>query len=178
MNEQGARISQPGGTQNADRTLLLGVGNTFRCDDGVGIRISRQLRARIGAAYSDLEVGEASGEGADLLGRWSGYARVYLFDAVMGRGEPGRVHKLQADQGQIPSDFFKYSSHAFSLAEAVELARVLDRLPQRLVVFGVEGASFGYGEALSPTVRVAADRVVARIGAEFGARSAGERRHA
>ena len=112
-------------------------------------------------------VDEASGEGTDLIGRWSGYSRVYLFDAVMGRGAPGRVYKLCAAQGEIPSDFFKYSSHAFSLAEAVELARILDRLPRQLVVFGVEGEQFGYGECLSPAVQAGTERVLAQVLAEL-----------
>ena len=43
------------------------------------------------------------------------------------------------------------------LPEAVELARELDRLPRRLVVYGIEGESFEAGEGLSPAVETTVD---------------------
>jgi hydrogenase maturation protease len=50
-----------------------------------------------------------------------------------------------------------------SLAETVELARVLGRLPARTVVFGIEAASFAIGEALTPAVAEAAASVAAAV---------------
>jgi hydrogenase maturation protease len=37
------------------------------------------------------------------------------------------------------------SSHALGVGEAIALARALERLPSRLVDYGVEGARFGAG---------------------------------
>ncbi len=45
------------------------------------------------------------------------------------------------------------------LAEAVELARALGRLPARLVVYGIEAASFETGAEPSAAVRAAAESV-------------------
>jgi Ni,Fe-hydrogenase maturation factor len=49
------------------------------------------------------------------------------------------------------------------VAEAVELARALKRLPPRLVVYGIEGRSFSAGVELSAEVEQAAAVVVARV---------------
>lgn len=154
------------------KTVLIGVGNTFRGDDGVGIYISRKLNKRLkdikaAASHRLIDVTESSGEGAGLMSSWEGYDRVYLFDAVMSRASPGLIHRLHASEQQIPSDFFKYSSHAFSLAESVELARVLNRLPNELVVYGVEAEVCGYGETLTPAVKAAGDEVVERVEQEL-----------
>jgi hypothetical protein len=46
------------------------------------------------------------------------------------------------------------------LAEAVELARRLNRLPDSLQIYGIEGAEFGAGRGFSPMVQISADRVV------------------
>jgi hypothetical protein len=47
------------------------------------------------------------------------------------------------------------STHAFGVHAALELARALGRLPQRVVVLGVVGARFDAGAALSTAVRSA-----------------------
>jgi hydrogenase maturation protease len=56
------------------------------------------------------------------------------------------------------------------LGEAVELARVLGRLPGELVLYAVEVDRVGYGEGLSPQVAAAADRLAEDIAAEVAAR--------
>jgi hydrogenase maturation protease len=144
--------------------VLVGVGNLFRRDDGIGITIARRLRERLKTPPgTKINITESSGEGADLMRRWEGADQVFIFDAVMSRQSGvaiGTVHRLEAAAQKFPSEFFKYSSHAFSLAEAVELARVLDKLPKKLVVYGVEAKEFGYGENLMPQVDAAGDEVV------------------
>ena len=81
----------------------------------------------------------------------------------MSHEKAGKVHYLQAAADHIPSDFFKYSSHAFSLAEAVEMARVLDQLPSQLTVYGIEGNDFDHGEGLSPAVLIAIEPLLDRV---------------
>jgi hydrogenase maturation protease len=54
-----------------------------------------------------------------------------------------------------------------ALAEVIELGRELDRMPARLVIFGVEAAGFEAGAGLSPAVAAAigplADAVLAEV---------------
>ena len=54
-----------------------------------------------------------------------------------------------------------------SLAETVELARALGRLPAQTVVYGIEGGSFAVGEPLTPEVAAAAVRVANAIREEL-----------
>ena len=46
-------------------------------------------------------------------------------------------------------------THALGLAAVVELARALGRLPERVVVVGVEAERFDHGVPLSPAVAAA-----------------------
>ena len=55
------------------------------------------------------------------------------------------------------------STHLIGLADALELARALGRLPPRVVVYGIEGHRFGVGDPVSPAVAAAVDRVVAEL---------------
>ena len=52
------------------------------------------------------------------------------------------------------------SSHGNGIAEAVALGRALDRLPEQLVVIGIEPGRLDHGDELSPTVAAALDTVI------------------
>ena len=93
---------------------------------------------------------EREGEPTALIDAWEGADALWLVDAVSSGAEPGTVHRLDASERALPPDLFRASTHHVGLAEAVELARALGRLPARTVVFGIEGGSFAVGEPLSP----------------------------
>ena len=148
---------------------LIGVGNFWRRDDGVGIWIARQLA---GLNLPGVEVLERSGEGTALLEAWRGARRVFLFDALQGSGESGTVHRIDTRRALPPRELFTASSHVFGLAEALKLAQALGEMPQQLVIYGVEGMDFGSGEGLTPAVVAGAQKVVERLLIEISPRLA------
>src|SRR5690242_9288233 len=135
--------------------IVIGVGNEYRRDDGVGLVVARRIRA----VAPGVRVREESGEGAALIEAWQGAEIAVLCDAVHAGAAPGTIHRLDARQQPIPSGFFRYSTHAFSVAEAVELARALGALPAQMVIYGIEGADYASGVGLSPAVEAAANEV-------------------
>lgn len=148
-------------TTGQSSTTVIGVGSPYRSDDGVGIAVVRRIREQNPPGFTVLE---ASGEGAELLEAWKGATVVILVDAVhSGSAPPGTIHRLDVHSQPVPSRFFHYSSHAFSVAEAVELARALNRLPPYLIIYGIEGKNFSAGEALSIEVEQAAANVIAQM---------------
>lgn len=144
--------------------LLLGVGNPLRGDDGVGPFVA----TRVARSWPEaVKVRLLSGEGVELLSSWEGSADVIVVDAVRSGAPPGTLHRFEAHRQALPASFFSYSTHAFSLAEAVELGRVLGKLPERLIVYGIEGSDFRVGAAVTDAVSEAAEVVIAQIGAEL-----------
>ncbi|MDF3143003.1 hydrogenase maturation protease, partial [Streptomyces sp. T21Q-yed] len=77
-------------------------------------------------------------------------------------GTPGRVHRIELDAGLLAQPATT-SSHGLGLGEAVELARVLGLLPERLVVYAVEGAESELGTGLSPAVAGAVEPLVKAV---------------
>ena len=140
--------------------LVIGVGNESRGDDGVGRAVARRLQSE---AHGNLRVIESSGEGVGLIHAWRGASAVILIDAVQSGGAPGSVHCFSAHSYPMPLRFFRYSTHAFSIAEAVELARAIHQLPPQFIVYGIEGESFEAGIGLSPNVARAADSVAESV---------------
>jgi hydrogenase maturation protease len=90
-----------------------------------------------------------------------------VIDAVSSNSPPGTVHRLDPVSARIPPGFFHYSTHAFSIAEAVELARALGQLPPRMVIFGIEGKDFSAGTNVSPEVRKGVREVTDRLAGEI-----------
>lgn len=141
--------------------LIIGIGNEYRSDDAVGPLIARRL-----AAITGVRVVEED-EGTDLIADWTDAQTVILIDAVSSGTPPGTIHRLDAASAPLPVGFFRCSTHAFSVAEAVELSRVLGLLPPRLIFYGIQGKSFEAGHGLSPEVADAVDTVTKQIRGEI-----------
>jgi hydrogenase maturation protease len=137
--------------------LIIGVGNEYRSDDALGLIASRRLRE---LTNEHINVLEESGEGTALMESWKRADAVILIDAVHSGSRPGTIHRIEANDAPIPKNFFHYSTHAFGVAEAIELARALNQLPPRLIVYGIEGKSFEAGMEVSLEVENAVKRVV------------------
>ena len=139
------------------RILVIGVGNEYRSDDAVGLVVARRLRQ---LSLGNVTVIEESGEGTDLMESWKGADTVIIVDAASSGAKPGTIHRIDARAQRIPTGLLRYSTHAFSVGEAVELARAMNRLPPRMVVFGIEGERFDEGTVLSRAVQGSVDIVV------------------
>jgi hydrogenase maturation protease len=140
--------------------IIIGVGNPHRGDDGVGLIVARSLleRDRRGA-----EVVEESGEPAALLAAWEGADAVILIDAVSSGSAPGTIHAFDVSEAPLNRDFFRHSTHAFGVAEAVELSRALGGLPPVIWIFGIEGKSFEMSSDLSAEVMAAVPRTIRAV---------------
>ena len=131
--------------------LLIGVGNEYRSDDGLGVCVAREIRRRL---HDGIRVVEQSGEGTSLMASWTGATHVLVVDAMVSGESAGTLHRLNAIEERIPKHLFNSSSHTFGVAEAIEMARELNELPRSLVLYGIEAESFEPGIGLSePVVR-------------------------
>lgn len=139
---------------------MIGIGNALRSDDAAGLEVARLLE---GSLPESVELLQREGEPTSLIDSWEGAGAVWVVDAVSSGAEPGTIHRHDATEQELPAALFRTSTHHFGLAEAVELARALGRLPERTVVYGIEGASFRTGETLSPEVEATAARVAEAV---------------
>jgi hydrogenase maturation protease len=140
--------------------ILIGVGNAWRGDDGAGLAVARRVRE---LSPAGVEVREVEGDATALVEAWSGAEGVVVVDAAESGAPAGTVRRFDARTQPLPARSLRSSTHAFGVADAVELARALDRLPARLDVYAIEGASFTAGERLSPAVERAVDELAASL---------------
>src|SRR3989339_468138 len=147
-------------THGKSSILVIGVGNAYRGDDAVGLIVAQHLKKQI---LDHVNILEESTDGSVLMELWKNYDAVIIIDAVCSGAKPGTLHRFNAYTQPIPSKYFHYSTHAFGVAEAVELAGVLRKLPQILIVYGIEGKCFEAGVRLSEEVEKAVQEVLKRV---------------
>lgn len=149
------------------KLLFLGVGNRDRADDGVG-PLSADLLAK-DEALKDLgvEVLPHSGEGASLMDLWQGADLVVVIDAMKSGAPLGSLRRFDAAQESLSSGVFRYSSHLFGLAEAVEMAKVLGSLPKKLIIYGIEGKEYSMGASMSPEVVTSMQEAIDKARKDF-----------
>lgn len=150
--------------ENLKPALVIGVGNDLRNDDAAGLLAVRKLKS-----YTNInaDVVESDGDGAKLMEMWKDYDNVILIDAVSFDSKSGTVHVLDAGKERFPKEVSIHSSHLFSVAEAIETARVLGKLPKMLTVYGVEGKSFELGTEVSGEVIKGIDEIIKLIEKEI-----------
>ncbi len=140
---------------SAGSVLVIGCGNIDRGDDAAGILVARRLREH------GIPALEHSRDGLALMESWAGAERVILIDAVQTGSPPGAV--TEWDGRTVPVSTGAAGTHGFGVAEAIQLARVLDRLPPSLAIFGIEAAGFTPGQPPCPEVEFAIGEVARRI---------------
>lgn len=140
-------------------TVVIGVGNEFRRDDGVGPAVVDRLRGR---DLPGVRLADCDGETGRLLELWDGADLVIVVDAVRVRDpEPGRIHRRSLHHPAVAGR--PASSHGSDLGAAVELARTLGRLPRLLLLYAVEVDDTSFGVGLCPAVAAAADQIAAEV---------------
>lgn len=142
--------------------VVVGIGNPWRRDDGVGPAVVRAAAPRLPAG---ARVVELDGEPARVVEAWDGADLAVVVDGVRTGAPAGTVHRIDPARDPVRAPAAPGSSHALGAGEAYLLGRALGRLPGRVVLVGVEVAEVGEGPGLSPAVAAAvpaaADAVVA-----------------
>lgn len=140
--------------------ICIGIGSDLRADDGIGLWVARRLAV---CNPPGMTIVVATGEGAALIDSWQGAEMVILVDAVSSGAAPGTIHYYAIHDEPLPAQLRTFSTHAFGVAEAVELGRALRLLPDQLIFYGIEGADFSFGSSISAVVEQAGQQVVDHI---------------
>ncbi|CQD20092.1 hydrogenase maturation protease [Mycobacterium europaeum] len=162
-------------TEDDRPVAVIGLGNCFRRDDGVGVAAATELD---GLAWPNVVVTTGIAEPTGLLEAWTGAALAVVIDAaVADPASPGRIHRY--DLTEVPDQPEGLSSHRVDVGRTHALARALGRVPDAVVVFAVEAANTGPGTGLTPRVAAAVPVLVDMVANEInGFRSTRRSHHA
>ena len=139
--------------------VVIGIGNTYRGDDGVGHAAGQALMRLL----PGTEVLLLDGESTRLVDAWTGRRLAIVLDAVRRGDPPGTVHRLQVGTDPLPAASRHPSSHGAGLESAVALGQALGRNPGTVIIYGIEPADLTEGHGLSEPVAAALPNLVHRV---------------
>lgn len=143
--------------------VVIGLGNSYRSDDGVGIDAAAALND---LGLPGVRVVTGIPEPMSLLDAWSGARLAVVIDAsVASPSVPGRIRRSTV--GDVVAAPEGLSSHGINIARTYALGQELGRVPGALVVFTIEAGAFGHGVGLTPPVARAVPEVVGMALAEI-----------
>ncbi|MCP3995314.1 MAG: hydrogenase maturation protease [bacterium] len=145
--------------------VVIGVGNRWRRDDAAGLEVIDALQGRIDDSVSLIE---SDGEPTRLLDTFALAPKVVMVDAVVTGGEPGTVHRFTDEE--LPDGMgIGQSSHLVQLYETIALGKLLDKLPNGLVLIGIEALDFDNGEGMTDAVSAGVEAAVKAVLTELAA---------
>ncbi len=144
---------------NNPATLILGIGNILRKDDGAGIRVVELLREKtLPPGVTVLDGGTA---GIDLLTYLEGIERLIIVDALLEDGAPGDIRTLAGDEVSERDIFL--SGHYGRLSDILGLAAELGKRPETIIIGIIPRNCEDYEMGLSPEVAVAVEKAADMI---------------
>ena len=146
--------------------VVIGIGNSYRRDDGVGPAVAAAVDAR---AMPGVRVLSDAGDPCGILDAWTDARLAVVVDAAVATPSvPGRIHRCTIDQLHGSS---AVSSHGMDIATMLALGEALDRMPADMVLFAIEVTETGYGVGLCSRVAAAIPHAVAAVMSEISRRS-------
>jgi hydrogenase maturation protease len=148
------------------KTLLVGLGNDFMGDDGVGVAVAKILEKR--GLPPNVDLLEGSVDGFTLLELMPRYERVIVVDAADMGLEPGEWRAFEA-KPELLGKNLRTLTHLFSLGEALELAERLGLNLPPIKIYAIQPKFIGFTGKLRLTSSVAraAQAVVASLQKEL-----------
>lgn len=147
------------------KTLILGLGNILLGDEGVGVRVVERLQELYEFPH-EVQVLDGGTLALDLLPYVEEADRILVIDALKMGTEPGTIARLEGEE--VPAFLsVKVSPHQMGLADLLAAARLRDRFPEQLVLWGVQPAVMQPGLELSSPVAAQVEVLVDKVLAEL-----------
>jgi hydrogenase maturation protease len=140
---------------------ILGIGNTLFSDEGVGIHLLPILEAAL-KNYENIEIIEGLTDGMKLLGPVEDAENLIIIDAINAGKPGGSIIKLEGDE--IPAYFgIKMSIHQLGFQEVLLAAKMRERYPKQIVMFGMQPTSLELGIGLTETNQARLEELAQRV---------------
>ncbi len=144
----------------AETLLVLGIGNPYRRDDGVGPAVIRRLQADNNLEGVDLLDGGT--DGFSLLEYLKAYETALIIDAVDMGMTPGEIRVFSPEEAMLTIASDALSTHGFGLAEVIGLMKALG-IQTHLRIIGVQAKDMTFGEEMSAEVSSKIEKILEMV---------------
>lgn len=147
------------------KVVIVGIGNVLYGDEGVGIHVVNELKRKPLPPY--VEVYDCNTDAFAILEAINGAGKAVIVDAMRLGYKPGTIRRFNCEELLKMNDKLInfISFHQLDLVSTLKIAQLTGvyKLPNEIVVFGVEVKSCHYSIEVSSEVKQAIPKVVDKI---------------
>ncbi len=143
------------------RLKVIAIGNDLYGDDGVGNAVLNVLEQI--PEMKDVELIDGATDALGLIDHFSGADHVVIVDAAQMGENPGTVKIFCKEEVELKIEMDNLSVHGISLAETFNIAQMVDSLPEKITIIGIEPKNIGISQKLSNVVTQSIPEVVSNI---------------
>ena len=140
--------------------IIVGIGNPYRGDDAAGWAVIDGLKEEVGSA---IKLVKERGDIAELIDIFTRHKSVYLVDACSSSEFTAAWQRIDVNRQPLLEENPQTSTHGFSITQAISLAKNLDQLPNKLILYAINGNNYSISNELSPAVANSVDSVIKAI---------------
>jgi len=144
---------------NRKPILILGVGNIIQRDDGIGVHVIKEMKKN--PLPTNVELFDGGTLGYDLLGIIEERKKVIVIDAVKGQKPPGTLYKFLPSDVPVGNNYD--SLHQLGIIEAIRLAELQNKVPNQIVIIGVEPETIDWGLSLTGTIKEKIPKIISLV---------------
>lgn len=131
------------------KILVVGVGNPYRSDDGIGAEIIKILQLE---NNPDFVLVDGGTDGLALFDKVVEYEQVIIIDAVQMLEAPGVVKQFSPAEARLKVKSDVLSTHGFGLADMLKLVEQFG-IKSEIKIIGIQPKDVSFGEGLSDAVK-------------------------
>lgn len=139
------------------KIAVIGIGNPLRGDDGAGWAV---IDAIDGKVSDQIKLCKSHGDFGEILEYFSTFSTVYLIDACRGDALAGLWQRMEGSCDFLSLERAQTSTHGLSICQAISLAKALNQLPFKLIIYAINADHYNVGSGLSSPVIEAIPAVV------------------
>ena len=126
----------------------MGIGNTIRGDDGIGIYIAEEIKKKLVNRKNNVTVISTETAGLNLLDLIVGYSKLIIVDSIQVSSNNKLGHMFELEVNQLNSSNVHFNSHDIDFSKLFKIGKKLGiKLPKKIKIYGI-GIFFvkGFGQ--------------------------------
>jgi len=144
-------MTRPQDIAASSQVAIVGVGNVLLSDEGVGIHVVRALREI--SLPSHVTIYEFGTRGLGILEAVEGFRKMVIVDAVRSGAPPGSIKRWRLGELIDANAPRMTSLHEMDLLTILKIGRATAKLPNEVVIVGIEPKVLSLGLELSPELK-------------------------
>jgi len=132
---------------------VIGIGNPLRYDDAIGIILLDFLKDHGTDFHPNVSFVDAGTAGMNVLHVISEFDIVLIIDAVQMGKAPGSWNFFSYGDVESQKEKEHISTHISDIFQVIELAKRIQKKPEKIYIFGIEPADLSIGQGLSKQVK-------------------------